>query len=132
MDQATLATDQRGLSSVEVEQRRARGEVNTVTRVSSRTRLDIVKANLFTRFNALIVVLAVVVIAVGEWIDLTFALVMVANAAIGIFQELRAKKTLDDLTVLVASTVEVVRDGEPGSCSWRSGVGRPVAVENRR
>lgn len=111
MDQATLATNQRGLSTSDVEQRRARGEVNTVTKVSSRTRLDIVKANLFTRFNALIVILAIVVIVVGEWIDLTFALVMAANAAIGIFQELRAKKTLDDLSVLVASTVEVVRDG---------------------
>jgi len=111
MDQATLATDRQGLSSDEVAQRRARGEVNTVSQVSSRTRLDIVKANLFTRFNALIVVLAAVVIAVGELIDLTFALVMVANAAIGIFQELRAKRTLDHLIVLVASTVEVVRDG---------------------
>ena len=102
----------KGLTSAEVEQQRVAGRTNNVTRTSSRTTANIVKTNLVTRFNVLIVILAGIVAVVGDLIDLTFAFVMVLNAGIGIFQEVRAKRTLDRLTVMVTSDVTVVRDGQ--------------------
>jgi cation-transporting ATPase E len=106
---ATVARS--GLSAAEVEQRRASGQVNRTERRTSRSIGEIVRANIFTRFNAIITVLAGVVLVFGYPIDALFALVMVINAVIGIIQEVRAKRSLDKLTVLIAPTVLVVRDG---------------------
>jgi cation-transporting ATPase E len=78
---------------------------------SSRSYLDIVRANVLTRFNALVAGLAVVVLAAGEPFDALFAFVMVFNVVIGIVQEVRAKRTLDALRVLVAPSYRVERDG---------------------
>jgi cation-transporting ATPase E len=100
-----------GLTTAEVEQRRARGQSNRSERRSSRSVVEIVRANVFTRFNAIISVLAVVVLVFGHPIDALFAGVMVINAAIGIVQEVRAKRSLDALTVLIAPKVLAVRDG---------------------
>ena len=66
---------------------------------------------MLTRFNALISVLAVVVLLVGQPRDALFAIVMVSNAVIGIAQELRSKRTLDQLSVVAAPRLTVVRDG---------------------
>ncbi|MCU0262012.1 MAG: HAD-IC family P-type ATPase, partial [Ilumatobacteraceae bacterium] len=110
-DVATLPTT--GLSSTEVAAARARGEVNTQPTTTSRSYGQIVRANVLTRFNAIITVLAVVVLAVGSPIDAIFAGVMVANIVIGIVQEIRAKRTLDALRILVTPTVTVIRDGTP-------------------
>ena len=100
-----------GLSSVQVAQRRAAGETNTRTSAGSRTVTDIVKANVFTRFNVLLGSLFVVMVAVGSTKDALFGVVVVANTAIGVVQELRAKRTLDRLVVLSAPRAEVLRDG---------------------
>src|SRR5438477_2258992 len=84
-----------GLDDAAVRDRVRRGDVNEVPQAASRTVWQIVRANLFTPFNALLGTLFVVILVVGAPQDALFGLVLVANTAIGIFQELRAKRTLD-------------------------------------
>ena len=107
-----VATDRRGLDAAEVAQRTADGKVNRTDDRSSRTVGEIVRANVLTRFNAVIAALMAVVLALGEWRDALFGLVMILNIAVGVFQEWRAKTTLDRLTLVSAAKVVVWRDGE--------------------
>ncbi|MFI0711796.1 HAD-IC family P-type ATPase [Streptomyces inhibens] len=100
-----------GLTAAEVAQRVARGEVNDVPVRSSRSTVEIVRANVFTRFNAIIGVLFVIILIVGPIQDGLFGFVIVANTGIGIIQELRAKKTLDNLAVIGEARPTVRRDG---------------------
>jgi cation-transporting ATPase E len=100
-----------GLTSAEVAERRARGETNDVDDPTSRSVKDIVRANVFTPFNFLLGTLLVVILAVGEYRDGLFGIVLVANALIGIVQEVRSKRALDRLAVLNAPKAKVVRDG---------------------
>ncbi|OIV36214.1 magnesium-transporting ATPase [Mangrovactinospora gilvigrisea] len=100
-----------GLTSTEVAERVTRGEVNDVPNRSSRSTADIVRGNVFTRFNAVIGVLFLVILVVGPIQDGLFGFVIVANTAIGIIQELRAKKTLDSLAVVGEAKPVVRRDG---------------------
>ncbi|MCC2278740.1 cation-translocating P-type ATPase [Streptomyces sp. ET3-23] len=102
-----------GLTAREVAERVARGEVNDVPVRSSRSTADIVRANVFTRFNAIIGVLFLIILVVGPIQDGLFGFVIVANTAIGIFQELRAKKTLDSLALIGEVRPTVRRDGAP-------------------
>ena len=90
-----IVDPQRGLSVAEVAERVARGETNDVPDAPSRTVSEIIRANLFTRFNALIGSLFAVVMVSGAYKDGLFGGVIVANTLIGIVQELRAKHTLD-------------------------------------
>ncbi|UNO40408.1 HAD-IC family P-type ATPase [Streptomyces sp. MST-110588] len=101
-----------GLSADEVAERVSRGEVNDVPVRSSRSTSDIVRSNVFTRFNAIIGVLFVIILIVGPIQDGLFGFVIVANTGIGIVQELRAKKTLDSLAVIGEARPKVRRDGE--------------------
>jgi len=91
-----------GLTSSEVAERVAAGQVNDLPEAPSRTVGQIFRANLFTRFNFLMVGLAVVPLALGSPRDALFLLVVVANTIIGTAQELRAKRTLDQLSLLSA------------------------------
>lgn len=100
-----------GLTEAEAARRTARGLANTVVDVSSRSLGDILKANLLTRFNALLGSMLVVILVVGPLQDAIFGLILFANALIGIGQELRAKVTLDRLAVLAARQATVVREG---------------------
>ncbi|MEU7135535.1 HAD-IC family P-type ATPase [Streptomyces sp. NPDC046261] len=102
-----------GLSAREVAERVARGEVNDVPVRSSRSTADIVRANVFTRFNAIIGVLFLIILVVGPIQDGLFGFVIIANTAIGIVQELRAKKTLDSLALIGETRPTVRRDGTP-------------------
>jgi len=102
----------RGLDQRAVAERVARGEVNDVPATPTRSVASIVRANVFTRFNALLGAMLVLILIVGPLQDALFGLVLVANTAIGIVQELRAKRTLDRLTLLTAPKAHVVRDGE--------------------
>ncbi len=79
----------------------------------TRTVGQIVRANVFTRFNAILGVMLAIILVVGPLQDALFGFVLIANALIGIVQELRAKQTLDQLTVLTAPKARVLRDGEP-------------------
>jgi cation-transporting ATPase E len=100
-----------GLTSGEVAERVARGEVNDVPVRSSRSAVDIVRANVLTRFNAIIGVLWVIMFFVAPIQDSLFGFVIIANTGIGIVQELRAKKTLDSLAVIGEVKPRVRRDG---------------------
>jgi cation-transporting ATPase E len=105
--------DATGLSSADVAQRVRDGKVNVVDDTSSRSLTDIVRSNVLTRFNLVIAILAGVVLALGEYRDALFSLVMVFNAAIGVIQELRSKATLDRLSLVAAPQLSVIRDGQP-------------------
>ncbi|MER5182848.1 HAD-IC family P-type ATPase [Streptomyces sp. NPDC002896] len=100
-----------GLTAAEVARRVARGEVNDVPVRSSRSMADIVRANVFTRFNAIIGVLWVIMLCVAPFQDSLFGYVILANTGIGIIQELRAKKTLDSLALIGEARPTVRRDG---------------------
>ncbi|MFF4524240.1 HAD-IC family P-type ATPase [Streptomyces bluensis] len=100
-----------GLTAAEVAERVARGEVNDVPVRSSRSTADIVRANVFTRFNAIIGVLWLIMLFVAPFQDSLFGYVILANTGIGIIQEWRAKKTLDSLAVIGEARPTVRRDG---------------------
>ncbi|MFH8929095.1 HAD-IC family P-type ATPase [Streptomyces pristinaespiralis] len=106
-----------GLTSAEVAERVARGEVNDVPVRSSRSAVDIVRANVLTRFNAIIGVLWVIMFFVAPIQDSLFGFVIIANTGIGIIQELRAKKTLDSLAVIGEARPRVRRDGVAAAVS---------------
>ncbi|MFF4032023.1 cation-translocating P-type ATPase [Streptomyces sviceus] len=100
-----------GLSAAEVAERVTRGLVNDVPVRSSRSLGEIVRANVFTRFNAIIGVLWLVMLFVAPFQDSLFGYVILANTGIGIVQEWRAKKTLDSLAVIGEARPTVRRDG---------------------
>lgn len=106
------AIARRGLESEDVRRRMEAGMVNRVPPPPSRSTGEIIKANVFTRFNILLFVLVLITLFVlREPRDALFGVVLVSNAAIGIYQELRAKQTLDRLQVVAAPRVEVIRSG---------------------
>ena len=109
--QPDTQTPAAGLSSAEAAEREARGLGNGGRDRTSRSLGDILRANLLTRFNLILGTLLAVILAIGEPQDALFGVVLVANALIGIAQELRAKLTLDRFAVLSAPRVRVVRDG---------------------
>ena len=100
-----------GLSSAEVAERRSRGLGSSGPDRTSRSVAEILRANIFTRFNLILGVLLAVILALGDPQDALFGIVLVSNAVIGIAQELHAKRTLDRLAVLSAPRVRVIRDG---------------------
>ncbi|WP_067655274.1 HAD-IC family P-type ATPase [Nocardia harenae] len=100
-----------GLTAAEVEQRRSDGRTNDVPARASRSVREIVRANVLTRINAILGVLFVLVLAAGSPIDGMFGLLIVANSAVGIIQEVRAKRTLDELAIVGQARPRVRRDG---------------------
>ncbi|HET9383049.1 MAG TPA: HAD-IC family P-type ATPase [Streptomyces sp.] len=108
---APAASSAAGLTAAEVAERVARGQVNDVPVRSSRSAVDIVRANVLTRFNALIGVLWVIMLCVAPVQDGLFGFVIIANTGIGIVQEWRAKRTLDSLAVIGGVRPTVRRDG---------------------
>jgi cation-transporting ATPase E len=108
-----VASPEGGLSNAEVQQRVRAGLVNQVTERPSRTTGEIVRANVVTRFNILLgALLLVTLLVLQEPRDALFGIVLVTNSAIGIVQELRAKRTLDRLELVAAPKVRVVRSGQ--------------------
>ena len=101
-----------GLTSKEVVQRIESGQSNAVKTSTSRSVQDIVRANVFTLFNGIIFAAMVLVLITGSWRDAVFGFVIIINTGIGIVTELRAKRTLDKLSILVASEFLVRRDGK--------------------
>jgi len=107
----TTLTPDTGLSAAEVRDRVARGLTNAAGDRTSRTYGEIIRANILTRFNAILGTMLAIILVVGEIQDATFGIILVANSLIGIVQEIRAKRTLDKLAVLSAPRARVVRDG---------------------
>ncbi|MEX0972757.1 MAG: HAD-IC family P-type ATPase [Solirubrobacterales bacterium] len=101
---------ERGLSSAEATKRLRK--LGPPADPSSRSVASIVAGNVFTLFNAIIGVFFVLILSLGLFADAVFGLIAIVNSYIGIRQELKAKRTLDELAVLVAPHAKVVRDGE--------------------
>ena len=102
----------KGLTSQQVQEHRLHGWTNKAVEPPSKTTKEIVHENVFTYFNLIFVVLAVLLCLVGSFRDLTFLPVIIANTLIGIIQEIGAKQVLDKLTMLNAPRASVVRDGK--------------------
>lgn len=100
-----------GLTQAEVEARIADGQVNAIQDSSNRSVKDIVMGNTLTFFNFINIVLLALVLSVHSYKNMLFIFIIIANTLIGIFQEIKAKITLDKLKILTVSHVDVIRDG---------------------
>ena len=103
---------EQGLTSAQVRERTDAGWTNAPVDPPGKTVKQIVLSNIFTYFNMLFFLLALCVIVVQQWLNLTFMGVIIVNTAIGIVQELRSKKTLDKLSILASPKAVAVRDGK--------------------
>lgn len=101
----------RGLTAEEVRAAQAAGNVNVDASVKTRSYATIFRENICTLFNLINVILAVFVFITGSYKNMLFMLVIVINTAIGIAQEIRSKITTDRLSIVVAASVDVLRDG---------------------
>lgn len=101
-----------GLTGAQVQEHRLHGWTNRAVDPPSKTTKEIIHENVFTYFNLIFTILAVLLCIVGSFRDLTFLPVIVANTLIGIVQEIRAKRVLDKMTMLNAPHALVVRDGK--------------------
>lgn len=102
----------KGLSTKQVEKLTLEGKVNVSVGKQSKTIGQIVAGNVFTYFNLIFAVFAVLLALVRSYNNMTFLPVIVSNMLIGIIQEIRAKKVLDKLTVVNAPKTSVIRDGQ--------------------
>jgi cation-transporting ATPase E len=110
VDVAHLAVG--GLDHGEVAARVQAGVTNALHTGSSRSLWHILRANLFTLFNAVVGAGTVVLLFFGDWQDGLFGFAALANVLIGVFQEFRAKRLLDSLALLSATPARVLREGE--------------------
>lgn len=101
-----------GLNSEEIKYRKDNNQINVFKNSPSKTLKEIIIKNTFTLFNFINVFLAILIIITGSYINLTFMVLIIINTAIGIFQEWRAKKTMEKLSLLRESKVSVLRNGE--------------------
>ena len=102
----------KGLSSLLVNERKEVGLVNFDTNVKTKSIKTIIFENTFTLFNIINMILAVAIIIVGSYKNLTFIVIIILNTLISTFQEIRSKKTIDKLSVISESKIKVIRDGE--------------------
>ena len=101
-----------GLTEEEAIERKKEGKYNFLVTPPSKTKEQIIKENVLTYFNFVFLILAILLIMVGSFRDLTFLPVIIINALIGIFQELKAKKILDEIQMINVPTATVLRDGK--------------------
>lgn len=109
---AAEASPEQGLTSAEVQERLDGGWANKAVESPTKSDRQIIRENILTYFNLIFAVLGVCLIVVGDFTDLLFELLVVANTVIGIVQQLRSKRTIDKLSLLSASRAAAVRDGE--------------------
>ncbi|MBQ6093448.1 MAG: HAD-IC family P-type ATPase, partial [Clostridia bacterium] len=101
-----------GLTDAEVQQRRSAGKTNALPDSGTQSISEIVKKNVFTYFNLIFAIIAVLLIIAGSFKNLSFLPVVIANTVIGIVQQIRSKKVLDKLSLLSQATCVVIRNGE--------------------
>ncbi len=106
-----------GLSAAQVKERFACHADNYKVESSTMSVSDIVKSNVFTYFNLVFAIIAVLLSIVGAWRDMLFLPIIVANTCIGIIQEVHSKKVLDKLSILNAPQSVVIRDGKKAKIS---------------
>ena len=100
-----------GLTAAEVEARRAAGQTNQPPKSQTKTTGEIVRDNVCTYFNLVFLVLAVMLAFVHSWLNMGFLGIVFWNTLIGIVQQLRAKRTIDKLTLVSAQKLRCLRDG---------------------
>lgn len=101
-----------GLNRDQVEERRQGGWSNVQVKGPTKTEGQVIRSHVLTYFNLIFLILAAVLVAVGEYKNATFFLIAVINTIIGIVQELRSKRTVDKLTLLAAPRGKVIRSGD--------------------
>ena len=101
-----------GLTSQQVKEQIQKGLVNTTLTKTSKSYAQIFFKNIFTWFNLICFFIAGVLISIGSFENVTFIVVFLANLCIGIIQEIRAKKMVDKISVINATKVDVLRDGQ--------------------
>jgi len=106
-----------GLSAAQVKERFACHADNYKVESSTMSVSDIVKSNVFTYFNLVFAIIAVLLSIVGAWRDMLFLPIIIANTCIGIIQEIHSKKVLDKLSILNAPQSVVIRDGKKAKIS---------------
>ncbi|MCF8541248.1 MAG: cation-translocating P-type ATPase [Aurantimicrobium sp.] len=109
IDTASYATE--GLTQGEVDVRVQLRLTNAVSSSSSRSIVSILRANLFTLFNAVVGGSFIILLILGQWRDAIFGVIVIANIGIGVVQEFRSKRTLDRLALISAPLARVRRDG---------------------
>ena len=112
-----METKVKGLTSEEVQERLDRGEGGGTPEQITKTKGRIVRENLCTLFNLLNFLIAGLLFAVGAYSNMLFIVIFILNIAIGIFQELKAKKLVDELSILNRPSVRVLRDGQEQNIS---------------
>ena len=100
-----------GLTAAEVEARRTAGQTNQPPKSQTKTTGEIVRDNVCTYFNLVFLVLAVMLALVHSWLNMGFLGIVFWNTLIGIVQQLRAKRTIDKLTLVSAQKLRCLRDG---------------------
>ena len=105
----------KGLTSAQAKALAEAGWDNAPVESPTKSDKQIIRENLLTYFNLIFVVLAVCLLLVGDWKDMTFLLIVAANAVIGIVQQLKSKRTIEKLSLLSAARVRVIRDGKSQS-----------------
>ena len=103
---------EKGLTSAQAKALAEAGWDNRPVDSPTKSDKQIVRENLLTYFNLIFAVLGLCLILVGDWRDLTFLVIVAANAVIGIVQQLKSKRTIEKLSLLSAARVPVVRDGK--------------------
>ncbi len=107
-----IINPERGLTAEQVEVRKKQGQTNVVTAKSGKSEKQIIWEHCFTYFNLVFVIMAVLLAIAGSSIkNMTFMVIVVINTAIGIVQQLRAKRAVDKLTLVTAQRVQALRDG---------------------
>lgn len=101
-----------GLTDAEVEQRIEQGLTNHTDISTDKTTKEIIVSNVCTYFNLIFLIITILLVAVGSFRNLTFLPIIIGNTVIGIVQELRAKKTLEKMSLLNAPHADVIRNGE--------------------
>ncbi len=107
------ADPEQGLTRPQVEERIQRGWSNTAAVSATKSIGEIIRSNVFTYFNMIFTIFAILLLIVGSYRDMLFMGIVICNTLIGIAQEIYAKKVLDNLNVLNAVRVKVIRDGKP-------------------
>lgn len=107
-----MDSNNRGLSAARVNELLQQGKGNTQIENIGKTNREIIRENIFTYFNLIFFIMAILLVISGAWNSLTFLPVIICNALIGIFQGIKAKNILDRLKVLHQTTVTAIRDGE--------------------
>lgn len=121
-----------GLTNEQVQQRIEEGKINVNENPNTRSYKQIVRENVLTFFNFLNLALMIMVLLVGSYKNSMFMGIIVINTVIGIIQEVRAKKTLDKLSILTESKAVVLREGKNGLSPRRSWFWTISFSENRR